>query len=326
MSAVANDSLLLVTGASGFIGRRLCRQLQSQGYRVRAMLRRDQSGPWDERVVSDLAAAVPAQALQGVACVFHLAGKAHALSETRQEDAVYDAINSEGTRKLLAASRAAGVRHFVFFSSVKAMGEGGETCLDENADLPPETPYGKSKLAAEKMVLTGDYIPHPVVLRLSMVYGPTDKGNLPRMIEAIARGRFPPLPKITNRRSMIHVDDVIKAAVLAMQNQDAAGRTYILTDGQLYSTRQMYEWICQALGKTPPAWTVPLFALRTMALLGDAIGAVRGRRFVFDSDALDKLLGSACYHSASIGRELGFRPDRQLQESLAEIVAHLGLK
>jgi len=318
-------SLALVSGASGFIGQNLCQRLREQGVGVRALMRHECSGPWGEVLVADLADTLPGNVLPGVDTVFHLAGKAHALSETRQDEAQYHAINTAGTRKLLEACQAEGVQRFVMFSSVKAMGEGGTECLDEGADIPPETPYGRSKLDAERLVLEGGYVPYPVVLRLSMVYGPIDKGNLPRMIHAIAKGRFPPLPELGNQRSMVHVDDVVRAAMLVAERPEAAGGTYILTDGHAYSTRQMYEWICESLGKSIPAWYVPTFALRLLALTGDGIGALRGKRFVFDSDAMEKLVGSACYSSALIQKDLGFRPERNLRESLGEIVVALGL-
>jgi len=187
---------VLVTGATGFIGRRLCAVLKQHGSHVRALGRGERDGLWNRFIRADLAQGVPADALHDVDTVFHLAGKAHALSETSQDEAEYFRINTEGTRRLLEVAGEAGVRRFVFFSSVKAMGEGGDACLDESAACCPETPYGKSKLAAEHLVLNGGYVPEPVVLRLSMVYGPTRKGNLPRMIEAVARGRFLPLPEI----------------------------------------------------------------------------------------------------------------------------------
>jgi nucleoside-diphosphate-sugar epimerase len=284
-------------------------------------------GPWDEVVLFDLATQrLQANVLAGVDTIFHLAGKAHALAETRQDEEEYFRINTEGTRTLLEAARSAGVRRFVFISSVKAMGEGGDACQDESEACRPESPYGRSKLAAERLVLEGDYVPEPVVLRLSMVYGSSRKGNLPRMVDAVAKGRFPPLSEGGNKRSMVHVDDVVQAALLAAEKPEAVGQTYIVTDGHIYSTRQMYEWICEALGKPVPDWTVPIRMLKVLAKVGDAIGRVRGRRFMFDSDALEKLTGSACYTSEKIGRGLGFRPTRDLCSALPEMVTYLSLK
>ena len=322
-SKLNHAQLALVTGASGFIGRVLCQRLKKRGMRVRVLTRHEEQGPWDDVVIGNLMDSLPHEALIGVDTIFHLAGKAHALSETKQDETYYHAINAEGTRKLLKAAQAAGVRQFIFFSSVKVMGEGGKECLDESADVLPETPYGKSKLEAEKLVIDGGYVPEPVVLRLSMVYGPTRKGNLPRMIEAVAKGRFPSLPEVENKRSMIHVKDVVQAALLVSENPEAAGKTYILTDGQVYSTRKIYEWICTALDKPVQKWTIPICVLRVLAKVGDGIGALRNRRFMFDSDALDKLVGSAVYSSEKIVQELNFHPEHDLRSALPEIVAYL---
>jgi len=316
----------LITGATGFIGQGLCQQLYNRGDYIRAAIRQVTAGPWQDAVQLDLETQpLPTHALDRIDTIFHLAGRAHALAETAQDKELYFRINTEGTRALLEAASRANVHRFVFFSSVKAMGE-ESTDQDETAFCHPETPYGESKLAAERLVLAGGYVPEPVVLRLSMVYGCSPKGNLPRMIEAIAKGRFPPLPELGNQRSMVHVDDVIQAAILASESPAAAGQTYIITDGQPISTRGLFELICEELGKPVPGWSIPVSALRGLALTGDLIGRARGRRFMFDSDALAKLTESACYSSEKIQRDLGFRPCRDLRASLPEIAAYLGVK
>jgi nucleoside-diphosphate-sugar epimerase len=203
------------------------------------------------------------------------------------------------------------------------MGEGGSRCLDESYNGQPETPYGRSKLDAERTTLevgrrTGL---HVACLRLPLVYGPGNKGNLFRMIEAIDRGFFPPLPELGNRRSMVHVEDVARAAVLAAETPSANGQCYIVTDGRTYSTRELYMMICKGLGREIPAWHVPVWVLKALAVAGDAIGKVLGKRFMFDSDALEKLTGSAWYSSEKISRELGYKPVRRFEEALSEMIA-----
>lgn len=314
---------VLVTGASGFIGHRLCAELQARGVHVRALLRSEREGAWDDAVVTSLEEGLPPARLRGVDTLFHLAGRAHALAEKTQDVALYHRVNTMGTQKLLGAARDAGVRRFVLVSSVKAMGEGSSDCPDETVACVPATPYGESKLAAERLVMEGGYVPEPVVLRLSMVYGNSEKGNLPRMIRAVGRGRFPPLPETGNGRSMVHVDDVVQAAMLAAERPEAVGQTYIVTDGTPYSTSQIHAWICEALGRSVPSWSLPMPVWRALARIGDGIGRLRGRRFMFDSDALDKLVDSACYNSGKIEDELGFRPQHHLRDSLPEIIAYL---
>ncbi|MDX8392736.1 MAG: NAD-dependent epimerase/dehydratase family protein [Mariprofundaceae bacterium] len=316
---------VLVTGAAGFIGRHLCQRLAEQGMHVTALLRTATDGPWHEARFGDLTDNINASLLQGMDIVFHLAGKVHALSESDQDAQAYFEINSEATHRLLKTAQQANVGKFIYFSSVKAAGD-VDGLMDESIDCEADTAYGQSKRAAEKLVLEGGFVPHPVVIRPAMVYGRSKRGNFQKMIRSIAQGNFPSLPETRNKRSMVHVDDVVTAAILAAEKSQAAGRTYIVTDGQSYSTRQIYEWICQALNKPVPRWRIPVTVLKLMALLGDAIGKVRGRRFMFDSDTLDKLTGSAFYSSQRIERELGFKAVFDLQQSLPEIIRFLGVE
>ncbi len=315
----------LVTGATGFIGRSLCQHLRRHGVWVRAVVRRPADGPWDEFAVADLSRGGSAVDVLGdVDSVFHLAGRAHAVADRPGDDTEYERINVNGTQTLLAALSEHKVARIVFFSSVKTMGEGGDACVDERCSIPPETAYGSTKLAAERLVQEAGkrYGMHVCNLRLPLVYGPGVKGNLLRMIDAIERGRFPPLPEMGNKRSMVHVDDVVQAALLAATSPRANGQTYIVTDDQTYSTRYIQESIYRALGKRVPSWSVPIFVLRAMAKVGDLISFVTKRRFVFDSGTLEKLLGSSWYSAEKIKRELGYGPKRVFDDAVEEMVAH----
>lgn len=313
----------LVTGTNGFIGQYLCWSLKDSGYTIRSLNRRVDN-QWAEGVSLDLSSTNwDMNPCEGIDVVFHLAGKAHSLSDVVQDEEEYRRINTEGTRKLLEAAQLAGVKCFVFFSSVKAAGYCDRQPMDETVVVPPDTPYGRSKYDAEQLVLHGGYVPHPVVIRPCMVYGNSNKGNLPRMIKAIQKGVFPPLPEVHNRRSMVHVEDVVGAALLAAKMPEAIGQIYIVTDGQHYSTREIYEWSRVALGRSPLSFSVPMNLIRALAKAGDIIGYLRGRRFFFDSDALDKLIGSAWYSSAKIEHELGFKPAHDLPRVLPEIVRYL---
>jgi UDP-glucose 4-epimerase len=202
------------------------------------------------------------------------------------------------------------------------MGEGGERCTDETLQLEPQTAYGRTKREAERLVLDAGSrsAMHVCILRMPLVYGAGVKGNLLRMMQAIDRGRFPPLPDSGNKRSMVHVDDVVQAALLATENPRANGQSYIVTDGRTYTTRELYVLTSRALGKAISRWSLPMSALQA-ATTGDWLGRLRGRRFPFDSDTLDKLLGSAWYSTDKISRELGYRPSRTFADSVGEMVA-----
>ena len=320
---------VLVTGANGFIGSVLCRHLQSLKIEPKILVREKSVNASTQLISIDL---TENQWHTNPCCdidtVFHLAGKAHALAETAHDEEEYKKINIEGTVKLLEAAQKAGVEKFIYFSSVAAtkVNYSNRKKQDETCGLKSETPYGRSKWEAEQFVLKSGYVPHPVVIRPSMVYGNSHKGNLTRMIYAINKGFFPLLPEVNNQRSMVHVDDVVRAAILASKSPESVQQIYIISDGTPYSTRQLYDWIHQALGKKPLSVNIPLPLFTTIAKVGDKIGQLRKRRFIFDSDVLEKLLGSACYSSAKIETELGFKAHRHLQESLAEIVTFLQLR
>jgi len=316
----------LVTGASGFIGKNLCCYLQQQGWHVRGTFRSGELIDGVESVQFDLNHRYwPEGLTDGVDVIFHLAGKAHAIASDWEDEEEYLPVNTASTRKLLLAAQKSSVPRFVYFSTVKVIGDSHQKgSIDENDTTFPEGSYGVSKYMAEQLVLNGGFVSEPVVIRPTMVYGDSVKGNLPNMIMAIANHRFPPIPEFANRRSMVHVDDIIRAALLVAEHPKAVGRAYIVSDGAAYSTQQIYQWICEALGRKPPRWVVPLSVLRLFAKLGDGMRMLAGRRILYDSDVLEKLSGSAWYCSDRISRELGFQPERNLHDALPEMIRFLG--
>ncbi len=316
----------LVTGGTGFIGRTLCERLKSRGLKVYAVARNSADGPWDRMIVADVRTGpLSEEVFEGVDTVFHLAGKVHALADIHGEEAEYVSANIDGTRNVLSVAAQAMVPRFVLASSVKAGGEGSDICLDEAMEDHPETCYGRTKLEAERIVfkLARENDMHAVVLRLPLVYGPGHKGNLERMLQAVTARRFPPLPEFGNQRSMVHVKDVARAAILAAESPNANVQTYIVTDGRPYSTRELYALMCLALGRRRPRVCIPRKLLQSMARFGDIIGRLRGRRFIFDSYSLEKLSSSAWYSSKKIENELGFRSEYDLEKALPEMIAAL---
>lgn len=310
---------VLVTGASGFIGRALCTELGRQGCLVVALLRWPAKGAWSSVLQADLGSgAISAEDLDGVDTVFHLAGKAHTQARSAAEVAEYEAVHVHGTKLLVQAAAQAGVRCFVLLSSVKAMGEGSADVWDESTPCAPQNPYGATKLAAEQSVLESS-LPCTAVLRPALVYGPGSKGNLDLMIRAARKGLFPAIDFPPNARSMIHVDDVVHACLLAATHPGACGQTYILTDGREYATREILSWIFEALGKRP-RYSLPFAALKLAAMAGEAV-SMCGLRSPLTRDSLDKLAGSARYSNAKICRELGFVPSRHLRDGIREMVS-----
>jgi nucleoside-diphosphate-sugar epimerase len=315
-------NLTLVTGASGFIGGRLLAELGRNGVLSRTLsrTRHDSLGAF----VGDLTDAASLKPVcEAVDTVFHCAGYAHAFSAANQNEAVrHQTINFEGTRNLVGAAGQSGVKRFVFLSSVKAMAEPGECCVDEDWPGRPETDYGRAKRAAEEVVIeAGDrYGMHVVNLRLAMVYGSGGRGNLERMGRLIRRGLFPPLPETGNHRSLVHVDDVVSAMRLVADDARANGKTYIVAGAEAPSGRQLYDAICEALGLSKVSWAVPAGVLQATGRLGTLAGRLSGRRLPLDSEIVERLLGSAWYSPARIERDLGWRARVSLSAGLREML------
>ncbi len=260
-------------------------------------------------------------ACEGVETLFHCAGFAHAFASSDPD--AHWRVNFEGTRNLLAAAGEAGVRRFVFLSSVKAMAEPGDACADEDWPGEPVTPYGRAKRAAEELVLEAGakFGMHVVNLRLAMVYGRGGRGNLERMARGIRAGWFPPLPETGNRRSLVHVDDVVAAMRRVAEAPAANGKTYIVADARAYSGREIYDAIYAAVSPAPTfKWSVPAGLLRAGARVGDGVGALLGRPMPLNSEVVERLLGSAWYSPARIERELGWRAQVGLAEGVREML------
>lgn len=313
----------LVTGATGMLGSEFCALLARSGWQVFGVATKVPSSSACHRLLTcDLSdpGCVPAlvTALKGesIEVVWHLAGKAHALTEVGDLGAEYESVNVGGTRHVLETARLLGARRVVLASSVKAMGEGSAEVENEDAPCNPRSPYGRSKLRAEEIVRMASGIPERAILRFCMIHGGADRGNFGRMVRAVRSGYFPPLPETRNLRSMLHVRDAAQACLLAGTKPEAVGETFIVTDGNLYSTTEMWREIRYAFGKGVPRFRVPLILLRVLAAGGTAAGIVLRRRMPLDRDSLAKLLDSSAYSSRRIQERLGFAPAWDLRAAL----------
>lgn len=311
----------LISGATGFVGQRLMKKVINDSSDCVVLSRRPvQNITTTNASLTDIPALTAACA--GVERIFHCAGRAHSFSSLSDEDAAQHwRVNFEGTRNLVETVGKAGVQRFVFLSTVKAMAEPGSVCADEDFSGQPTTAYGQSKRAAEEAVVEAGrkYGMHVVNLRLTMVYGSGGRGNLERMGRLVSKGWFPPLPETGNHRSLVHVDDVIAAMLLVADDDRANGRTYIITGPEAPSGRELYDAIRTVLELPRRRWSVPENVLRGAAKCGDSAETLLKRRIPLDSEALDRLLGSAWYSADRIARELGWRPKVSLQEGLREM-------
>ncbi len=320
---------VLVTGGTGFIGQPLVKALVGKGCAVR-ILSRNSQGKIDEAVEvisGDLTQPSTLQDLaQGCDTVFHLGGYAHAHSRPSfEEQEHHRLINLEGTRSLLQQAIASGVQRFVFVSSVKAAGEDRHRCIDENNALEPRDPYGMIKLQCEREVFARCKASsmEACVLRPALVYGCGVKGNLAQMIRAIGKGYFPPLCEEHNQRSMVEVRDLVSALLLAAESPNARGNTYIITDGEAYSTRRIYLALRHASGKKIPGWCMPGVWLRMLGLAGDGLEWLLRCSMPVNSTLASRLLDSACYASVRAQADLGFSPRYRLEDVCGEMVAEM---
>ena len=293
--------MIFVTGATGFIGQRLVERLE----RKTKVLSR-QAHPNYETVVCDLQTEeIPDDALEGIDTVFHLAGFAHDMRDADKIADLYYKVNVGATVQLANLAAESGVKRFVFVSSVKAGGAPPlGTCANEKDQKETEDVYGKTKREAELKLLEIGRVSgmHVSIIRPALVYGPDVKGNLQLMLSGIERGWFPPLPETGNRRSMIHVDDLVRAILLVAEEKRANGEIFIATDGVPHSSREIYSAICNIAGRPVPKWSVPKFLFDLIALTSPKI-----------KYKVDKLLGDECYSSGKL-EVLGFKPQRTLKE------------
>ena len=312
---------VLVTGASGFVGRWLSAWLAGRGTPVRGLVRPG-AAPLAEGVERAEAAglddrAAVARALEGVDSVVHLAARVHVMRETAADPAAeFRRVNVEGTHALLEESAAAGVRAFAFASSVKAMGErSGDRPWTEADEPEPVDPYGVSKLEAERLV--ADYADrlHTTSLRLPLVYGPGMKGNMISLFRLVDRGLPLPLGGVRNRRSLAYVGNVAAAFEAALRAPAARGKVFFVSDGEDLSTPGLVRAIAAALGRPARLLPVPEWAFRAGGRVGDLAGPLG---FPLTTAAVGRLLGSLAVDISALRRACAFTPPFTVAQGLAE--------
>lgn len=271
---------VLVTGASGFIGRRFVASLKHAGVDVRAVFRSGEAlitaqgfGIAERVMVNDLTAATDwGYALSGVNIVVHLAARVHVMQESSADAlAEFRLVNVEGTLALARQAAAAGVRRFVFMSSIKVNGEVTSPGRPFTAaDTPaPADPYGVSKYEAEQGLFklarsTGLEV---VVIRPVLVYGPGVGANFMSMMRWLSREVPLPLGAIKNRRSMVALDNLVDLTRACLWHPAAANEVFLASDGEDLSTPELLRRTASALGKRARLFDVPAGLLGTSARL-----------------------------------------------------------
>ena len=300
---------LLVTGASGFIGRAVVSAFAQEGYALRAAMRRPPQPPFAANVEvaqhPDLSRAFDwAPLLEGVDQIVHLAGFAHTAGIAEER---YDRGNRQVTAELAVAAARAGIRQFVFVSSIRAQsGPAADHALTERDAAAPTDAYGRSKLAAEAAVRAAG-VPF-TILRPVLLYGPGVKGNFALLLRA-ARSRWPlPVKDFVNRRSLLGIDNFISALSFVLSAPAAIGQTYVVADpgipprlGDLLATLR------QALGRWPLIVPMPTHYLEIPA------------RMMRRDDLWDRLGGNLRVDPGNL-IAAGWRPAHDTKAGLAALV------
>ena len=307
---------ILVTGANGFIGRRVCQMLIERGHRVHGGVRDqaclNQSLPGSEWVrIGNIGADTDWQAaLQGIEVVVHLAARVHVMRETALDPlAVYREVNVAGTVRLASQAVHSGVKRLIYVSSLKVNGETTATHPFTAADPPaPHDAYAQSKWETEQALralgqATGLEV---LIIRPPLVYGPGVGGNFRRLLHCVDWGIPLPLGSVTNRRSLVALDNVTDLIIHCVSHPITDTPVFLVSDSETLSTPQLITRLAVHLGRRPRLLKVPVRALRRWTRL-------LGRQALYD-----RLCASLEVDITSTRQMLGWQPVQPADEALAQ--------
>ncbi len=287
--------IILVTGSTGFIGRALVAELAARQFNCYQLARSS----------VEIAARTH--------CLIHCAARAHIMrDEALDPRAEYRRVNVHGTLKLAHQAAAAGVRRFIFMSSIGVNGtftHGSHRFAGDDVPAPTED-YAISKWEAEQGLweIASQTRMEVVVVRSPLVYGPGVKGNFARLLDLVNSGVPLPLASVNNRRSFIGLDNLVDLLIRCMDHPRAAGQTLLVSDGQDLSTPELLLMIANALGRTARLLPVPVSLLR---LAGRALGRL---------NEVDRLVGSLEVDSGTTRELLGWTPPVSVEEGVGRMV------
>ena len=311
------DGAVLVTGGSGFLGSAVVKALLRCGYRVHTLQRK--GGPQVAGAVHHVGdiqnAADVTRALDGIPYVIHAAGLAHVFRPSAASP--FHEVNELGTDVVVRAAVAAGVRHVVHVSSVSVYGSSGAEGR-ESSPIRPEGPYATSKAAAEARATAAvqGSTTRLTILRLATLYGPGDRGNVQRLVDAIAAGRFIWLGQGSNRKSLIYVDDAAEACVVALGSTRPGVEVFNVSSPPVRMD-DIVSSVAAALGRRAPRWYVPAMVANAAGVVAAAAFGARGRAL---RATLTKWLNDDVYPGDEFVRRFAFQPRVTLREGIARQV------
>lgn len=312
MDDFSSPPIVALTGATGFIGQYLLRELPKRGYRLRVLLRRPSTVPLDcaSAVIGDIARPQNmAAALADVDAVIHSAGIAHRMSGVPADD--FRIFNTDSTIRLAQAAQRAGARRFVFMSSIRAQcGASDEIIQTEDLPPRPDDAYGASKLAAEQGLAALDL--DWVALRAVAVYGPGVKGNVGQLMR-LARSPWPlPLGGLTAKRSLLALDNLVAAIDCVLKAPAPLRRPLLVADPEPLTIGEMVAAMRAGLGRRRGLVPVPPPLLRLAA------------RAIGQADTFDRIAGPRVVDTAALQR-LGWRPTTTTSAGLAALLRGEGM-
>jgi nucleoside-diphosphate-sugar epimerase len=315
---------VLVTGASGFIASHLFPILHQQNWGIFAAVRKDFPQPLFSSVrminIGDIDGETNWHpALQGIDAIIHLAARAHILEDNiPNPETEFDRVNTEGTANLVKQAIEAGVKHFVFISSIGAMATLSNNLLTESSSCQPDTPYGRSKLKAEQALidLARDSKMTWTILRPTLVYGEGNPGNMERLMKLVKLGLPLPFGALKNRRSFVFVGNLVDAIATCLNHPQAACQTFIVSDGQDLSTPELVSLIARQMGRPCHLLPVPLGLLKLLGYVGDGVESLLKRPIPLNTSALERLTGSLFVDSSYLQKTLAWQPPFTIEQGL----------
>jgi len=302
---------ILVTGANGFVGTALCEVLLEQGFKVKAAVRKVASQSASNAVsIGEINSDTDwIDALSEVDTVIHLAARVHVMHETATDAlTAYRKVNVAGTVHLAQAAVTAGVKRFIFLSSIKVNGESTPPNQPYSPeDMPaPVDPYGISKLEAEIALqqLAKDTALDVVIIRPPLIYGPGVKANFKSMLSIVNKGLPLPLGAIHNKRSLIAIDNLIDFIICCINHPAAANETFLVSDGLDVSTPDLLKQVAKALNKK-------LFLIPVPSALLQFFASAMGKKTL-----AQRLCESLQVDISKTHTLLGWTPSIKLEEAL----------
>jgi len=298
---------VLITGATGFIGGHFL-PLFKKGYYHLLVATRHQNLEVNSIVINEINQDTNwDEALQNIDIVIHLAARAHILKESVSDpEAEFDRVNAQGTINLVRQSIKAGVKHFIFLSSIGAMTTLSDTIINELSPSNPDTPYGKSKLKAEQAIqeICQNSFMTYTILRPTLVYGANNPGNMERLLALTAKNLPLPLASINNSRSLVYVGNLVDAIITCIDHPNAKNQTFIVSDGEDLSTPELIKRLGKAMGKSPLMLPFPSSLLKF------------GTKLLGKGELGDRLLGSLQVDSSKIRTMLNWKPPYTVDDGL----------